>query len=90
MYSERRPDRLMIGSAAWVPLARDAAKRGLGLLFAHTHPRHRAEFSWADDAAERTLRRDLNNMAPGVELASAVFAGGASPARSASGPQSKP
>jgi len=76
LYSERRPDRLMIGSGAWVPLARDAAKRGLGLLFAHTHPRHRAEFSWADDAAERTLRRDLNNMAPGVELTSAVFAGG--------------
>ena len=77
MYSERRPDRLMIRSPAWVPLARDAAKRGLGLLFAHTHPRHWAAFSMADDAVERTLRSDLNNMAPGVELTSAVFAGGA-------------
>ena len=77
MYSERRPDRLMICSPAWVPLARDAAKRGLGLLFAHTHPRHRAAFSPADDDTERTLRSDLNNMAPGVELTSAVFAGGA-------------
>lgn len=77
MYDERRPDRLMICSPAWVPLARDAAKRGLGLLFAHTHPRHRAAFSPADDDTERTLRSDLNNMAPGVELTSAVFAGGA-------------
>ena len=76
-YSERRPDRLKINSPAWVPLARDAAKRGLGLLFAHTHPRHRAEFSRADDAAEWALRSDLNAMAPGVELTSVVFAGGA-------------
>ena len=76
-YSERRPDRLKINSPAWVPLARDAAKKGLGLLFAHTHPRHRAEFSRADDAAEQALRSDLNAMAPGVKLTSAVFAGGA-------------
>ena len=79
MYSERRPDRLMIDSPAWVPLARKAAKQGLGLLFAHTHPhpRHQAAFSPADDATERTLRSDLNNIAPGVELTSIVFASGA-------------
>ncbi len=79
LYSERRPDRLMINSPAWVRPARKAAKQGLGLLFAHTHPhpRHQAAFSPADDATEQTLRSDLNNMAPGVELTSIVFASGA-------------
>lgn len=89
-YSVRLPDRLSIGSRAWVPLARLAAERQLDLLFVHTHPGGYQEFSVADDIAEADLRRDLASIAPGVELVAAVFApspdGLAFTARAAGGP----
>lgn len=83
-YVDRRHDGLAIGSKAWVPRFLACRRKGEVVVYAHSHPGGRAEFSSADDRVEREMFEALGSISGGSDVplvAIVVARGGAIAAR---------